>query len=335
MISFLQTVAGGSRRRHNSEDFVAHQRRGSTSSASSSAGTGGRRLFRRSSSNASSNGNPVSSRSSADARPRQRLRRSFSSFGSSSSATLSQASASLRASLSFRRRRRRSSSSSSSGNDASNNEGSGARTQPSSQPHVDKRIVCDLLHLRLKQIPEQQRGTLECLICADEMKKGCLVTRLPCGHLYHSTDCILPWLERNATCPTCRFKLRTVPYTEENIRVNHSIDHTGRSGTESMRISQMDQHGQGCPNGDENGQFGPANNGSNNDNPAVVNSNSTDRQCDTKIRQNDNDEDDVEGMSSSPTSEREQYCQPCNPPMVLGAFCGSGDMIQLSLHRPA
>mmetsp|Transcript_3191 Transcript_3191/g.9078 ORF Transcript_3191/g.9078 Transcript_3191/m.9078 type:complete len:101 (-) Transcript_3191:166-468(-) len=43
------------------------------------------------------------------------------------------------------------------------------------------------------------------------MVSGCHVTRLPCGHMFHSDTCIEPWLRVKATCPTCRFHLKTSP----------------------------------------------------------------------------------------------------------------------------
>lgn len=46
----------------------------------------------------------------------------------------------------------------------------------------------------------------ECAICQDEPSEGEEVVRLPCGHLFHSA-CVLPWLGRTYTCPTCRHEL--------------------------------------------------------------------------------------------------------------------------------
>ncbi|EGF99169.1 uncharacterized protein MELLADRAFT_73436 [Melampsora larici-populina 98AG31] len=47
----------------------------------------------------------------------------------------------------------------------------------------------------------------ECAICKDAfmMEEECM--ELPCHHIFHSEDCITPWLKRNGTCPVCRFSL--------------------------------------------------------------------------------------------------------------------------------
>lgn len=47
----------------------------------------------------------------------------------------------------------------------------------------------------------------ECSICFDTMRKGQLISRLPChnevSHAFHK-KCIKPWLESNKSCPNCR-----------------------------------------------------------------------------------------------------------------------------------
>ncbi|GFP99351.1 E3 ubiquitin-protein ligase rnf126-b [Phtheirospermum japonicum] len=43
-----------------------------------------------------------------------------------------------------------------------------------------------------------------CSICSRDSNVGAQITPLPtCGHAFHS-HCILPWLEENNLCPSCR-----------------------------------------------------------------------------------------------------------------------------------
>eukprot|EP01084_Bolivina_argentea_P056917 104081_1 len=48
----------------------------------------------------------------------------------------------------------------------------------------------------------------ECAICKDKFHKGEMLKELPCTHRFHK-DCIMPWLTRRNTCPTCRHRLPT------------------------------------------------------------------------------------------------------------------------------
>ena len=43
----------------------------------------------------------------------------------------------------------------------------------------------------------------ECSICMDDLNKGDAMGQLECGHAFHK-QCIVDWLEGNASCPMCR-----------------------------------------------------------------------------------------------------------------------------------
>ena len=55
-----------------------------------------------------------------------------------------------------------------------------------------------------------------CAICLKSYRKGETIFQLSCSHHFH-TDCIEPWLMKNAHCPTCRFNLaQNVPQGQED-----------------------------------------------------------------------------------------------------------------------
>ena len=43
-----------------------------------------------------------------------------------------------------------------------------------------------------------------CVICSNKFNNNYIA--LPCGHVFHS-DCILQWINKKLSCPTCRMKL--------------------------------------------------------------------------------------------------------------------------------
>ena len=47
-----------------------------------------------------------------------------------------------------------------------------------------------------------------CSVCCEALEVKQLVSRLPCGHVYHP-QCVEPWLQKHCTCPSCRYELPT------------------------------------------------------------------------------------------------------------------------------
>ncbi|CAA7021189.1 unnamed protein product [Microthlaspi erraticum] len=60
----------------------------------------------------------------------------------------------------------------------------------------------------LRAVEVFDAGEVECVICKEEMSEGRDVCEMPCQHLFH-WKCILPWLSKKNTCPSCRFQLPT------------------------------------------------------------------------------------------------------------------------------
>ena len=70
---------------------------------------------------------------------------------------------------------------------------------------------------------EDVKNKLSCAICQEEFKVDEEVLELPCEphkHYYHSnhSECegILPWLQKNNTCPICRFEFPKEEVEEED-----------------------------------------------------------------------------------------------------------------------
>eukprot|EP00529_Nitzschia_sp_RCC80_P021893 CAMPEP_0113462110 /NCGR_PEP_ID=MMETSP0014_2-20120614/11907_1 /TAXON_ID=2857 /ORGANISM="Nitzschia sp." /LENGTH=390 /DNA_ID=CAMNT_0000353931 /DNA_START=393 /DNA_END=1566 /DNA_ORIENTATION=- /assembly_acc=CAM_ASM_000159 len=97
-------------------------------------------------------------------------------------------------------------------------------------PPASKDFMNSLIHLRMRNLSSLQQHPsscpnetyAECSICAQPYHEKDVVCMLPCvggnrcssgggsggGHMYHS-DCIMDWLERKCTCPTCRCEFPT------------------------------------------------------------------------------------------------------------------------------
>lgn len=46
-----------------------------------------------------------------------------------------------------------------------------------------------------------------CAICLEPMKRGDLIFRVKCGHMYHGY-CLVKWSQRNSTCPFCNIDIK-------------------------------------------------------------------------------------------------------------------------------
>ena len=65
----------------------------------------------------------------------------------------------------------------------------------------------DMMNLELETVKVQDFEVVQnCAICLEVLARGSQVSRMPCSHLYHQ-DCIFSWLERNRSCPLCRYQI--------------------------------------------------------------------------------------------------------------------------------
>lgn len=55
--------------------------------------------------------------------------------------------------------------------------------------------------LRMVTIAEEET----CVVCQEKMAVGSKAKLMPCGHRFHD-GCIVAWVQKNNSCPTCRFE---------------------------------------------------------------------------------------------------------------------------------
>jgi hypothetical protein len=60
---------------------------------------------------------------------------------------------------------------------------------------------------------------LICAICKDHLTPEASARLQPCHHTQFCKDCIVTWLKRNATCPTCRAEVEAVQTGDEVIDI--------------------------------------------------------------------------------------------------------------------
>jgi len=88
------------------------------------------------------------------------------------------------------------------------------KDKPTLKEYIDK-IPCENV---TKDMIEHEEY---CSICLDKFTEGVKSYMLPCNHYFHdgsSCDCggLIPWLEKNNTCPVCRLVFPEEPEKEED-----------------------------------------------------------------------------------------------------------------------
>lgn len=90
--------------------------------------------------------------------------------------------------------------------------------------HIDKPTNKNMLENLEVKTADESNTSDSCCICLDNFKVGDKYVCLPCDseHKFHisSSDCdgIIPWLEKNNTCPICRFEFEQEPEPEPENR---------------------------------------------------------------------------------------------------------------------
>ena len=79
------------------------------------------------------------------------------------------------------------------------------------KPPTSKKAIKELKRFKMsekytKKDTKSKNEKPSCCICIADIGIGDLTLMLPCGHLFHD-PCVVGWLEKNNTCPVCRFEL--------------------------------------------------------------------------------------------------------------------------------
>ncbi|KAL6495648.1 hypothetical protein OROGR_030211 [Orobanche gracilis] len=108
-----------------------------------------------------------------------------------------------------------------------------------SDPRSDPAPKSSIESLQEVTITPESDPTMLCPVCTDPFIVDSIVKMMPCRHAYHS-DCIVPWLEINNSCPVCRFKL---PPVDEARTESGGEGHVGSAALEELVDDEMDLFG--------------------------------------------------------------------------------------------
>jgi len=76
------------------------------------------------------------------------------------------------------------------------------------QSSLDEEVKQGLPKEMIEKVKRMKMGksAQDCSVCSEGFRKGEKIRKLPCKHIFHD-KCIMPWLDKNSTCPNCRFNL--------------------------------------------------------------------------------------------------------------------------------
>jgi hypothetical protein len=86
----------------------------------------------------------------------------------------------------------------------------GADASPARPPAASQVAIARLPTARIYPCDKTkfQDDTSTCGVCCERLIDGVMLSRMPCGHVYH-INCIVPWLKRSCTCPECRYEIES------------------------------------------------------------------------------------------------------------------------------
>ncbi|XP_051148077.1 E3 ubiquitin-protein ligase RZF1-like [Andrographis paniculata] len=113
-------------------------------------------------------------------------------------------------------------------------------TSAVANPRSDPAPKSSIDSLQEVSITAESDPTMLCPVCKDPFVVDSVAKLMPCKHTYHS-DCIVPWLEINNSCPVCRFKLP--PAVEDGRAENEGNGYVGHVRLEELVDDEVDLFG--------------------------------------------------------------------------------------------
>ena len=92
-----------------------------------------------------------------------------------------------------------------------------APEQRTGPPPMDEAALRNLPVVKATEEDLAKDGNRECCVCLEAQAVGDRATKLPCGHLFH-TECVVQWLRKHGTCPSCRYELKSADAAFEKER---------------------------------------------------------------------------------------------------------------------
>jgi len=79
------------------------------------------------------------------------------------------------------------------------------------QERIQRRTIRVMAALPQVEFFRRSINEPNCMICLEEFADGDKLTELPCGHHFHSADCIGTWLTEKPVCPLCNGSIGKTP----------------------------------------------------------------------------------------------------------------------------
>jgi hypothetical protein len=99
---------------------------------------------------------------------------------------------------------------------------------PTSSDFIEKLPQC------VVRVEEEQN----CPICLKKFDQDDDLNALPCKHEFH-TECLLPWLQKTASCPLCRLDLPTGDQEWEEMRRQKKREEARKKDLEQLHGSRF------------------------------------------------------------------------------------------------